>query len=68
MIEAAKRPTIMGNRRRPELVGDAPRTSWKYRGRNVIAPYIANPTTKPIAEADEKTRFANKCGAMIGSD
>ena len=34
----------------------------------MIAPYIANPTTKPIAEADEKTRFANKCGAMIGSD
>jgi hypothetical protein len=33
----------------------------------VRAPNIAKPTTKPIAEAEEKTRFANSRGAKIGS-
>ena len=28
-IDALKRPTIMGSRRSPEFVGEAPCTSWK---------------------------------------
>ena len=39
----------MANRRTPDSVGLTPLTTWRKRGRKVRAPYMAKPTTKPMA-------------------
>ena len=32
-IEAVNKPAMMGNSMSPEVVGDTPRTTWRYTGR-----------------------------------
>jgi hypothetical protein len=42
-------------------------TICRYRGRNVIAPNMAKPTTKPTAALAENTRLENRCRGITGS-
>jgi hypothetical protein len=60
-------PSINGRIRRPETVGLTPFTFCRNRGRNVNAPNIAKPITKPIALAAEKTRTVKRCSGITGS-
>src|SRR5438552_17958941 len=65
-IDDPIRPTRNGKSFRPEVVGSAPSTTWKYSGRKMIEapkPKVA----KKIETIDaEKVRLRNRCSGMIG--
>ena len=60
-------PSIIGSSSRPLLVADAPCTVCWYSGRKLIAPNIAKPSRKPIAETSAKLRLRNSPSDRIGS-
>ncbi len=60
-------PPMSGRMRKPDKVGLIPFTFCKKSGRKVRAPNMANPMTKPMALADEKTRSPNSRSGMTGS-
>jgi hypothetical protein len=67
-IDATNSPAINGRMFSPELVALAPSTSCRNTGRNVIAPNIANPITKPTPLATLKTWMRKSRNGRIGSD
>src|SRR5690606_3313365 len=52
---------------RPELVADAPFTTWRNRGRKLIAPNIDTPMMKLTELARLKVRLAKRCTGTTGS-
>src|SRR5690242_16851716 len=66
-VDATNSPTTIGRVRNPEDVALTPRTYCKYVGKKVIAPSIANPTTRATADDTTKTGLANSRIGSIGS-
>ena len=59
-IEVMSSPAIRGRISRPEVVGDAPLTTWKYSGKNVIAPNMAKPTNSATMPELVNTLLENR--------
>ncbi len=66
-IDAASRPTTIGSVRTPDRVAESPSTYWRYVGRKIIAPSIANPTMKLRIEQTVKTGLPKSRIGSIGS-
>ncbi len=60
-------PSMSGKMRSPDTVGLTPLTFWRNSGRNVRAPNMAKPITKPMALAALKTRTVNSFNGITGS-
>jgi hypothetical protein len=60
-------PAMSGNKRRPELVAEAPVATWRNNGRNTIAANIAPPRRNDSATPALKTRPRNSRSGRIGS-
>ena len=60
-------PSISGKIRKPDAVGLMPFTFCMNKGRNVSAPNMAKPMTKPMALAAVKTRTRKSESGMTGS-
>ena len=58
---------MSGKMRRPDAVGLTPLTFCKKSGRNVSAPNMAKPITKPMALAAVKTRIRKRLSGITGS-
>ena len=58
---------MIGRRRKPDAVGLTPFTFCMNSGRNVSAPNMANPITKPMELAAVKTRTRNSDSGITGS-
>ena len=67
MTEAPSMPSISGRIRSPDAVGLTPLTICMYSGRNVSAPNMAKPMTKPMELAALKTRSRNSFNGITGS-
>ena len=53
--------------RSPELVGDAPMTTWRNKGRKTMPPNMPRPMMNPVAEVMAKVRSRNSRSGRIGS-
>ncbi len=58
---------MSGSNDSPDAVGVAPRTYCRNSGRKTVAPNMAKPTMKLIAETTAKVRFANRWRGSTGS-
>src|SRR3546814_16762046 len=67
VTEAASSPSMRGKSRRPELVAEAPLTTWRNSGRKLMAPNIATPMMNPVALDTENVRSENRCTGTTGS-
>ena len=50
-------PSIIGVKKLPLLVADAPNTPWKNNGMNMMAPNMPNPVRKPAMRDTLTIRF-----------
>ena len=60
-------PSICGNVRSPDSVGDTNSESWKYNERKPPAPYVATPANIPRSAHVRMTSFENSRSGIIGS-
>ena len=65
--EATNRPAIMGKSRTPDWMALTPFTSWRNRGRKVMAPNMAKPMTKPMALTALNTLLRKRASGRTGS-
>ena len=61
-------PSIIGVRKLPLAVGDAPSTPWKNNGTKKIAPNIASPVRNETSNPIPTMRFRNTARGRIGSE
>ncbi len=66
-VEVINMPATIGSVRRPDVVAETPLTYCIKVGRNVIAPSIANPTTKDSTQHTVNTGLANSRIGRIGA-
>src|SRR5580704_5779967 len=66
-IDVTSRPSTIGSRYTPEIVGVTPRTTCRYSGRNAVAPNSANPAPKLMPAPTENTGFRNRRRGSTGS-
>src|SRR6201992_1161 len=66
-IEVRSRPSTIGSRYTPEIVGETACTTCRNNGREDSAPNIAKPAASPIAAETEKTEFLNSRSGRTGS-
>ena len=60
-------PSVIGISWRPEAVGVAPCAICRNSGTKVMAPNIAAPATKPMAEVTQNTFIRKRPSGRIGS-
>ena len=65
--EVSSRPSTIGSRYTPEIVGETPCTTWRNSGRKDSAPNIAKPAARLIAEAIVNTELRNSRSGSTGS-
>jgi hypothetical protein len=65
--DAVSRPSISGSSNSPELVADAPVTTWRNSGKKAMAPNIATPMMKLTEVAMVNVRSENRCTGTTGS-